>query len=394
MKTVVGLECLIQDSMRLRGRNVALLANSASVDGRFCYAWDALSALPHVQLNSIWSPQHGLFGQQQANMIESPHRVHPRLKIPIYSLYSHTRKPTPEMLEGVDLLLVDLQDVGTRVYTFAWTILACLEVAAEHGMEVWILDRPNPIGGQEIEGALLNEQFFSFVGMQPIPLRHGLTLGELALLCKRECNLDVSMQVIEMAGWDRSSFFDQTELSWLPPSPNIPRWETSLVYPGQVLLEGTNISEGRGTTRPFECAGAPFVDAELLAQRLNACDWLRGVRFRPIRFVPTFDKYVGQECGGVFWHVTDPREFRSVASTVSMLMEIRKLWPDDFRWNDPPYEYEYQKMPIDILWGNSELRLAIDGLRSEDSKSNILDSIQTVEAQSWFPFVGDCRLYA
>jgi uncharacterized protein YbbC (DUF1343 family) len=383
-----GLEVLLGDTNPLRGRRIALLANSASVDSSYRYAWDTLSNIAGVQLVSIWSPQHGLFGQQQANMIESPHRLHKRLRVPIYSLYSETRCPTDEMLDGTDLLLIDLQDVGTRVYTFAWTILACMHAAAKQGLEVWILDRPNPIGGAVSEGPMLDPAFKSFVGMECIPMRHGLTLGELALYCQQQASIDLKLRVIPMAGWRRDMWFDATELPWLPPSPNIPTSQSAVVYPGQVLLEGTNISEGRGTTRPFECAGAPFIDGDTLADVLNETSELKGVRFRPIRFVPTFDKYAGQECGGVFWHVTDRNAFRSLECTVAMLMAIRVHWPDLFSWLDPPYEYEFQKMPIDILWGNSELRVGLDSLQRLDVAFS--HEIANVDQRAWSEALPRC----
>ena len=391
MQTTTGLECVLRTPERLGGRRVALLANSASVDSEFRYAWDRLAAVPGMELVSIWSPQHGLFGQQQANMIESPHTYHPTLKIPIYSLYSETREPTEEMLNGIDLLLIDLQDVGTRVYTFAWTILACLHVAARKGIEVWILDRPNPIGGTIVEGALLEKPYKSFVGMESIPMRHGLTLGELATYCKTQASIDVDLQIIRVQSWERAQWFDQTGLAWLPPSPNIPSWISAMVYPGQVLLEGTNISEGRGTTRPFECAGAPFIHAEALASCLNDQFELPGVRFRPIQFVPTFDKYAGQECGGVFWHITNRSMFRSYACTVAMLISIRCLWPDELAWLEPPYEYESIKKPIDILSGSDSLRVGIDSLTSIDA--DLVKSLCYLDEAAWWEKVADAKHY-
>jgi uncharacterized protein YbbC (DUF1343 family) len=391
MNVVPGLDRLLQSPEGLRGRRVALLANCASVDRSYRYAWDAVSSLQQTQLVSIWSPQHGLFGQQQANMIESPHRIHPRLNVPIYSLYSETRQPTEEMMQGVDLLLIDLQDVGTRVYTFSWTILACLQAAATHGIEVWVLDRPNPIGGDTAEGPPLWEHYKSFVGMECIPMRHGLTLGELATFCKNAEKIDVDLNVISMHGWHRRMFFDETNLPWLPPSPNIPTWNSTVVYPGQVLLEGTNLSEGRGTTRPFECVGAPFVDGERLASLLQYEFELSGVVFRPIRFVPTFDKHADVECGGVFLHVTDVRKFRSLECTVAILMCIKRFWPDSFQWLEPPYEYEYTKMPIDILWGNDLLRTELDHLKTLEKQ--LPKRLSQLDQSAWMESVGKGILY-
>jgi uncharacterized protein YbbC (DUF1343 family) len=392
MPTVTGLQKFLSQPQALAGRRVALLANVASVDTRFRYAWDAIHPIIGSGLVGIWSPQHGLFGQQQANMIESPDSRHPRSSVPIHSLYSQTRQPTSAMLDGVDLILVDLQDVGTRVYTFAWTVLACLHAAAQRGIEVWILDRPNPIGGAIVEGPLLDPGFQSFVGMEAIPMRHGLTLGELAQYCKKSQSIDVSLQVWPCEGWSRDQMFESTGLAWLPPSPNIPSVQSALVYPGQVLLEGTNISEGRGTTRPFECAGAPYIDGEILADCLQRKFDLPGVHFRPIRFVPTFDKHSGSECGGVFWHVTDPARFRPYACSVALLLAVRVLWPEHFRWLPPPYEYEYELAPIDILSGSDALRRAIDQAASIDQ--DLVDSVTAVDSSKWLERIRPILTYS
>jgi len=391
MTTRTGLECLLRDPSAISGRRVAVLANYASVDRSFRYAWDLIAALPNTKLVSIWSPQHGLFGQQQANMVETSHSRHPELQIPVYSLYGHTREPTSEMLDGFDLLLIDLQDVGTRVYTFAWTIRACLQAAAKSGIEVWILDRPNPIGGTLIEGPMLDDQYKSFVGMESIPMRHALTLGELAIYSKNQSSIDVELSVIKMSSWARNQSFGETGLPWLPPSPNVPMWQTALVYPGQVLLEGTNISEGRGTTRPFECAGAPFIDGLQLADCLNNDFELKGIRFRPIQFLPTFDKYAGKECGGVFCHITDSHHFRSLQCTVGMLAAIEKIWPGELTWTSPPYEYETIKMPIDILWGSDLLRKFLGNSKTVDTDS--IEQICGADQAIWWSAVGEAKLY-
>lgn len=354
----IGLErCLEEVPATLAGVRFGLLMNQASVDRRARYACDLLAEKLPGQLAAVFTPQHGLWCEQQANMIESPHTRYDPLGVPVFSLYSETREPSPEMLHGIECLVVDLQDVGTRVYTFAWTVTKCLEVCGRHRIPVVVLDRPNPLGGEIIEGPLLEPDYESFVGMLTIPMRHSLTIGELALLANRELQLGADLQVIPMSGWGRNMLFPETGRFWTMPSPNMPRYETALCYPGQVLLEGTNLSEGRGTTVPFELVGAPFIDPHRLAQSLDDSAH-PGIIFRPVRFVPTFDKWQGQSCGGLAWHITDPHRARSFAATLSILFAVQQLWPDEFEWLPPPYEYEREKMPIDILFGSARLREA------------------------------------
>jgi uncharacterized protein YbbC (DUF1343 family) len=359
-----GLEqCLASPPALLAGgARFGLLANQASVDSRLQYAWDLLAKRFPGQLVALFSPQHGLFGQEQANMIQSPHGRYEPLGLPIYSLYSETRRPTPQMLRGLDCLVIDLQDVGTRVYTFAWTVQQCLLACALAQIPVVVLDRPNPIS-RTVEGPLLEPDFRSFVGGWPIPLRHGLTLGELALLINREQQIGATLEVVSHRSHhaSRDEFISRSEMStvWVWPSPNMPRFETALVYPGQVLLEGTNLSEGRGTTLPFEVCGAPFIDPHALVRELARFDH-PGLRLRPLRFVPTFDKWCGQRCGGVALHVVDPPAVRSVVTSIALLASVRKLYPRDFAWLPPPYEYEAVRPPIDILFGSPRLRERLD----------------------------------
>ncbi len=374
--TRLGLEvCLENAPDGLRGARFGLLMNQASVDSRLRYACDLLAVAFPGQLTALFSPQHGLFGQQQANMIESPHSRYEPLGLPVHSLYSETRRPTPEMLRGLDCLAIDLQDVGTRVYTFVWTVQQCLLGCADAGVTVVILDRPNPIGGQIVEGPMLAPEFQSFVGGWPIPMRHGLTLGELALLINHEQEIGAHIEVVRMRGWQRdmlwsdlpvgqssrlSSHLDKrdacpTPRPWVWPSPNMPRVETTLLYPGQVLLEGTNLSEGRGTTLPFEVAGAPFIDPHRLLAEMERYDH-PGLALRPIHFVPTFDKWQGQRCGGIAFHIIDPRAVHSVGTTIALLAAASRLYSRDFAWLPPPYEYERVKPPIDILFGSPRLR--------------------------------------
>lgn len=354
-----GLQrCLDSPPASLCGRRFGLLMNQASVDSHFRYACDLLAERFPGQLAALFTPQHGLWCQEQANMIESPHGTYEPLGIPVYSLYSETRRPTPEMLHGIECLVIDLQDVGTRVYTFAWTIQQCLHACAEAALPVLVLDRPNPLG-RTVEGPLLEPGYESFVGGATIPLRHGLTLGELARLMNNEQQIAAELEVVSSRHTPCAVTADGTRsvpaTYWVPPSPNMPGLSTALVYPGQVLLEGTNLSEGRGTTTPFEVCGAPFIDPHELVRELEEYPH-PGLILRPIRFVPTFDKWQGQSCGGIYLHVVDPAAVRSVAFTVSLLSVVTRLYPRDFAWLQPPYEYERDKMPIDILFGSAKLR--------------------------------------
>ena len=366
-QVTTGLEQILRSPppISLAGRRFGLLMNQASVDRRYRYACDLLAERYPCQLAAVFTPQHGLWGQEQANMIESPHGIYEPLGIPIYSLYSETRRPTRKMLNGLECFLVDLQDVGTRVYTFAWTIRECLRACAEAQIPVLILDRPNPLG-RTCEGPLLEPGFESFVGGATIPLRHGLTLGELARLMNAEQRIGAELELLRSRHIPCAVAADGTRsvpaTIWVPPSPNMPRLETALVYPGQVLLEGTNLSEGRGTTTPFEVCGAPFIDPhELTAEMENFPH--PGLILRPVCFVPTFDKWQGQSCGGVYLHVVEAAAVRSVAFTVALLAAVKKLYPRDFAWLPPPYEYEREKMPIDILFGSPILRERLDDTR-------------------------------
>ena len=353
--------------------------NQASLDSQWRYACDVLAQRYPGRLAAIFSPQHGLWGEQQANMIESPHSRYEPLGVPIYSLYSETRQPKAEMLRGIECFVADLQDVGTRVYTFIWTIVNCLQACAKAGIPVIVLDRPNPLGGDTVEGPLLEPAFKSFVGLAEIPMRHGMTIGELALLANEELRLGANLEVVAMAGWRRSMLFPETGHAWTLPSPNMPRFETALVYPGQVLLEGTNLSEGRGTTIPFEMIGAPFIDPLRLHRELDSLPH-PGIVFRPVRFVPTFDKWRGQSCGGVAWHAPDPHRVRSFVSSLSVIAAVQRLWPNEFQWLPPPYEYEREKMPIDILYGSARFREAV-ALGNVDAQ--ILEALAAVDEHAW-----------
>jgi uncharacterized protein YbbC (DUF1343 family) len=292
-------------------------------------------------------------------MVETPHGRDCRRKVPIFSLYSDTREPTADMLRGLDVLIVDLQDVGTRVYTFVYTMANCLRAAARYGVPVIVCDRPNPIGGDGVEGARLEKPWTSFVGQFPIPMRHGMTIGELARLFNDRFGIGADVHIIPLDGWQRAMYHDQTGLPWIIPSPNLPTLDSAVVYPGAVLFEGTMLSEGRGTTRPFEIIGAPWIDGERLADEMNARG-LPGVHFRPAFFEPTFQKHAKRSCGGCQLHVLDRLTFAPLRTAVELIAEFRRENPDNFAWREPPYEYEHEKEPIDILYGSDQLRRTLD----------------------------------
>ena len=356
----LGIERLLaRDRPLIEGRRVGLVCNPASIDAAFQHSADRLARQDTITLAALFGPQHGFRSDLQDNMIETPHARDARRRVPIYSLYSETREPTAEMLRDVDVLVVDLQDVGTRVYTFVYTMANCMRAAARHGVPVVVCDRPNPIGGEEVEGNLLQPQYTSFVGQFPIPLRHGMTIGELARLFNEAFGIGAKLEVVPLDGWRRSMYHDETGLPWVIPSPNLPTLDSAIVYPGAVLFEGTRLSEGRGTTRPFELIGAPWIDGERLADAMNARG-LAGVHFRPAFFEPTFQKHAKMSCGGCQIHVLDRRAFRPVQAAVELIAEFKRQDPVRFSWREPPYEYEHDKQPIDILYGSDRLRVAID----------------------------------
>jgi uncharacterized protein YbbC (DUF1343 family) len=339
---------------RFRRARIGALLHPASVSSQFEHASRILERHHGdlFYLAAFFGPQHGFLGQTQDNMVEWQSYEHPRLHIPVYSLYGEYREPTAEMLDGLDVLLVDLQDVGARYYTFTWTLYLCMRACERCGIAVVVLDRPNPINGVTIEGPVLDTNYKSFVGMHPLPVRHGRTIGELAQQFRDEAFHNCELSVLPMKNWKRSMWFDQTGLSWVMPSPNMPTLDTATVYPGMCLLEGTNISEGRGTTRPFEIFGAPFIDGEKLCSGLNALR-LPGVVFRENYFEPTFHKFAGELCGGVQIHVTDRKAFQPLRVAVEIIKLIRTTCPEHFEWNQPPYEYEWKRLPIEVLIGGT-----------------------------------------
>ena len=339
----------------LDGKRIGLVCNPASVDGELRHVVGRLAHHPGATLAAIFGPQHGFRSDVQENMIETGHSHDERRRVPIYSLYSETREPTAQMLRDVDVLVIDLQDVGTRIYTYIYTMANCLVAARRHGVKAIVCDRPNPIGGVAVEGPMLVHGFESFVGQYPIPMRHGMTIGEIARLFNGAFGIGADLDVVGMEGWRREMYHEATGLPWVLPSPNIPTVDSAVVYPGTVLFEGTNVSEGRGTTKPFEIVGAPWVNAEPFADAMNGLE-LPGVRFRPASFEPTFHKHAHTECGGCQIHVLDRSTFRPVETGVSLLAAFREAARDRFAWRDPPYEYEHVKPPIDILAGSSGLR--------------------------------------
>ncbi|HET7697963.1 MAG TPA: DUF1343 domain-containing protein [Vicinamibacterales bacterium] len=360
MSVRLGLERLLEgpDRTLIEGRRIGLVCNPASVDRALVHAADRLVS-GGCTLTALFGPQHGIRSDLQENMIETPHARDVKRRIPVHSLYSETREPTAAMLADVDVLVIDLQDVGTRIYTYIYTMANCLRAARTHGVRVVVCDRPNPIDGETIEGATLDPAYVSFVGQFPVPMRHGLTIGEAARLFNQHFALNAALDVVPMEGWRRSMYFDETGVPWVLPSPNIPTLETAVVYPGAVLLEGTLLSEGRGTNRPFEFAGAPWIDGERFAAAMNARG-IPGARFRAVFFEPTHHKHAQTLCGGCQIHVTDRAAFAPMRTAVEMLDEFKREAPAEQLWRDPPYEYEYVKPPIDILYGSDRLRRGID----------------------------------
>ncbi len=352
----IGLEVLLDSRIDvLKNQRVGLVVNPSSVDRELRHAVDLVAARDEVNLTALFGPQHGIRGETQDNMIEWEGFSDSRTGLPIYSLYGETRVPYPEMLANVDTLVFDMQDVGTRIYTFIYTMAHCMQAAVRDGKRVVVLDRPNPIEGMTVEGNTLEPEYASFVGLYPMPTRHGMTVGELARLFNDEFGIGCELDVIPMEGWRRDMWFDATGQPWIFPSPNMPTLDSATVFPGMVHVEGTLISEGRGTTRPFELAGAPHLDPYALVESL-AAENLPGCRFRPCSFQPTFQKHAGTLCGGLQIHVTDRDAFRSVLTGVAVLRAMYAQAPDRFEWKQPPYEYVHDRLPFDVIAGTTKIR--------------------------------------
>ena len=397
-----GLDRLLADSTLrapLAGRRVALLAHPASLTADLTHSLDALARLPDLRLTAAFGPQHGLRGDKQDNMVESPDFLDPRLGIPVFSLYGAVRRPSAAMMETFDVLLVDLQDLGCRIYTFITTLRYLLEAAAQHGKSIWILDRPNP-AGRPLEGLLLRPGWQSFVGAGALPMRHGLTMGELARWFVATEKLDVDCQVITMLGWSPDTApgygWPMGERSWVNPSPNAPNVSMARCYAGTVMLEGTTLSEGRGTTRPLELFGAPDIDAKALIEKMNelAPDWLAGCRLRDCWFEPTFHKHAGKLCNGVQIHVDDPGyrpgEFRPWRLQALAFKALRALQPDYPLWRDFAYEYESDRLAIDLINGSPLLREWVDDGEATPAD---LDALARTDEAAWAATRQELLLY-
>lgn len=365
----------------LKGYRLGVICNQASVNHKFNHIADLFFENAEINLVALFGPQHGIRGDVQDNMVETKHKTDARTGLPVYSLYSETREPTFEMLENLDALVFDLQDVGCRVYTFIYTMANAMKSCAKFDKKFIVLDRPNPIGGIAVEGNVLEKGHESFVGQFPIPMRHGLTVGELAKLFNKEFSIGCDLEVIETDGWKREYYLDETDAPWVSPSPNMPTVDTAVVFPGTVFLEGTQISEGRGTTRPFEIVGAPFIDGYELAEMLKDFD-LPGIIFRPTEFLPTFQKSAGENCGGVFLHVTDRKAFKPVITGIAVVKAIYDLYTEKFAWKNSPYEYVFDRNPFDVIAGTLMLQKDLEDKKSlseiENSWQNDLDEFKKI----------------
>jgi uncharacterized protein YbbC (DUF1343 family) len=382
MKVYTGLDVLIKDKSlqkKFKG-NVALLCHNASIDTAFTHAAVKFKKIFSSRFVKLFGPQHGFSTDAQDNMIETDHYTHPYFNIPIYSLYSEIRIPTDEMLEGIDHLFVDLQDIGCRMYTYIYTLTLLLEKCINKNIEIIVLDRPNPINGIDIEGNILEPEFESFIGRHPIPVRHGMTIGEVALMHQNFWAKEkINLKVIKMFNWKREMYFDDTKLPWLLPSPNLPRPESVCTFPTTVLFEGTNLSEGRGTTQPFEIVGFPKTEAfsfykNKLQDSLKKSR-LEGFVLRPITFIPTFDKNMNKICGGFQIHITNKASFKPWRVGQLMLRELYHFLDGNFKWRTPPFEYNYTKLPIDIINGSHKLRHWVENNESIE----MLDSFENLE---------------
>jgi uncharacterized protein YbbC (DUF1343 family) len=352
----IGLENLLENKIHLlKGKKIGLVINQASVDKNLNSCLDLFYFHPQIKLTAIFSPQHGLWSEKQADMVESPDFFDRKTGLPVFSLYGKRKEPTKEILKNIEIIVFDLQDVGVRFYTYISTLALVMQACKKFGKKIIVLDRPNPINGKAVEGNLVEPNYISFVGIYPLPIRHGMTIGELALMFNQEFKIRCDLEIIPLKGWKREMWFDDTGYKWINPSPNIPTIDSAIVYPATAYLEGTNISEGRGTTKPFEFCGAPFIDSEKLANELNKQN-LQGVFFRPIAFQPVFDKWKDELCFGIQIHVLDRNTFKPVRTGLALLKTLYNFFSKNFEWRNPPYEYEYEKLPIDLLWGTNKIR--------------------------------------
>jgi len=367
----LGIDNLVDNSFKqIRGLNIGLYTNISSCDSRLKPIIAIFTQQKKFKLRAIFTPEHGLYGA-----VQDQERVRDFLfcrnkKICVYSLYNKTTTPDLNALKKLDALIVDIQDIGARYYTFVWSAIILITEMAKLKKPVIILDRPNPLNGITVQGPVLEKDFSSFVGLYPVPIRHGLTIGEMCNLINQEFNIGAEISIVNLSGWKRRQYFDDLKLYWTPPSPNMPSLETALVYPGMCLLEGTNISEGRGTTRPFEIFGAPWIEPYHFIKSLEQ-ENLPAVKFRPLKFIPTFGKYHYKLCGGAQMYITDRTKFDPIVTGLAVIAVAKKLYPNKFKWRKPPYEFEQDKLPFDILVGNSWIRKAIEQNRTiKDMKKN------------------------
>ena len=367
-----GLENLLKSfPLKLKGKRIGILCHASSITRDYSHITDIFQKRSDCRLSAVFGPQHGLFGQTQDNMIEWQGEIHPNFKIPIFSLYGEHRKPGNEMLEHIDALIIDLQDVGARLYTYIWTVKLCMEACSEANIPIWLLDRPNPIAALDFDGPVLKKEFFTFVGGASIPLCHRMTIAEMALWIKEKYITGCDLNIIWLKGWTRSMMFNDTGLPWVIPSPNMPVLNSAIVYPGTVLFEALNLSEGRGTTIPFELFGAPFIKTNELKKSLNSRK-IPGCIFREHNFIPTFNKFKNQLCNGFQIHITDISTFKPVSAALEIIDSIFETSnPGDLIFNLPPYEYEFELMPFDILSGDSLMRKTLEerlSLKSEKDR--------------------------
>ncbi len=395
MQTQTGLENLLNNSnlsTKIKG-NVALLMHSASVDSSLKLAPFGITKLFGNRLKALFGPQHGIITDVQDNMVESKNSIHPYFQLLVHSLYSETRSPTAEMLKGIDTVIVDLQDVGTRIYTYIYTLTLLMKECAKKNIKVVVLDRPNPINGLDIEGNILDENWTSFVGLHPIPVRHALTIGEVAIMANKYWKHDCDLEVIPMKNWKRSMSFEETKLPWVLPSPNLPTIEAAYTFVGTVLFEGANISEGRGTTRSLEIVGhpkiSPFDLIEKMETELKEYQ-LEGFILRPLYFMPTFQKHAGKSTGGFQIHVTDRAKFKPWRLCQYLLKTFYHTLGDDFEWKQPPYEYVYDKNPMDIINGTDKLRKWVENNGSYDDLKNI----ESNDLDKYMDMRENCLIYS
>jgi uncharacterized protein YbbC (DUF1343 family) len=366
---LLGIDRLCKDRFKpIRDMKVGLLCNISCCDSELHPTISLFEKSKEIRLKAIFAPEHGFFCALQDQVKASDSQYHGRLDI--HSLYGPRRKPRFKTLDTLDVVVIDLPDIGTRYYTFIWSAMLMISEAAKIHKKILILDRPNPLDGITVQGPMIDPGFESFVGLYSVPVRHGMTIGELCYMLNREHDLKADMEIIRMKGWQRAAYGDEQNSLWAVPSPNMPSFSTALVYPGMCLLEGTNVSEGRGTTKPFEMFGAPWIEPEQLAKRLESSN-ICGVAFRATYFMPAFHKYNGQLCGGIQMYVTNRAQFAPVTTGLQIIKTIHNLYRDDFCWRQPPYEFEKEKMPFDILIGNSSVRKAIENNAS----------IRTIEQQ-------------